>query len=336
MEIESVVTDALESVGVEAYVPPTEDSVAADLMLDIDGITTLVELKRRALVDGAAAATLLGQSRAENTVLLAIGDRVTEEARSQLLHAGAGFLDLRGRLGLRARGIVINADVPTARGTRQRTDALAGKAGMEVATQLLMSPSAPTAVRQLARDLNRSPSTVSEVLAAFRDDGLIDQTNTVVDTRLFWRVAEMWPGGRIYLGRQPSGEDAKTLRLGLGDAETTSSGWALTDTAAAAAYGAPVAFRAGQQLDFFVPDDSVAQRAIRLLGAAPPGSRPAVSIRVAPVPAAVEHRIADATVPPGWPLAHPVLVALDLAQDPGRGREILDAWTPDERWPRVW
>lgn len=29
-------------------------------------------------------------------------------------------------------------------------------------------------------------------------------------------------------------------------------------------------------------------------------------------------------------------VALDLAQDTGRGREILDAWTPDERWTRVW
>jgi hypothetical protein len=43
-----------------------------------------------------------------------------------------------------------------------------------------------------------------------------------------------------------------------------------------------------------------------------------------------------ATNPFEWPLAHPVFVALDLAQDTGRGREILDAWTPPERWARVW
>ena len=28
------------------------------------------------------------------------------------------------------------------------------------------------------------------------------------------------------------------------------------------------------------------------------------------------------------PTAHPLFLALDLAQDPGRGREILDQWQP--------
>lgn len=37
-----------------------------------------------------------------------------------------------------------------------------------------------------------------------------------------------------------------------------------------------------------------------------------------------------------WPLAQPLFVALDLAQDPGRGREILADWTPPEQWHRVW
>jgi len=37
-----------------------------------------------------------------------------------------------------------------------------------------------------------------------------------------------------------------------------------------------------------------------------------------------------------WPLAQPLFVALDLAQDPGRGREILNDWTPPEPWHRVW
>jgi hypothetical protein len=35
-------------------------------------------------------------------------------------------------------------------------------------------------------------------------------------------------------------------------------------------------------------------------------------------------------------LAHPLFVALDLAADPGRGREILDGWTPPADVARVW
>jgi hypothetical protein len=58
-------------------------------------------------------------------------------------------------------------------------------------------------------------------------------------------------------------------------------------------------------------------------------------LRVAPVPLATRSRI-DLSGPPKWPLAHPLFVALDLAQDIGRGREILEAWNPDERWTRVW
>jgi hypothetical protein len=36
-----------------------------------------------------------------------------------------------------------------------------------------------------------------------------------------------------------------------------------------------------------------------------------------------------------FPVANHVVVALDLAQDSGRGREILDAWNP-EGHIRVW
>lgn len=338
MELESLVLDALERLGVVARVPAGRGPAEPTLVVDLDGAETAIQLKRRSLVDERTASSLLLEPRPTGTVLLAVGDRVTEDARQTLLQARAGFLDLRGHLGLRTSGIVINTSVPTYKPAPERSEALAGKAGVEVATRLLMAPSVAVAVRQLARELNRSPSTVSEVLAALRSEGLIDETNTVVDTSLFWRVAGKWASGRIYLERQPSPGDAihaQTLRLGLEDPETT-SGWALSDTAAAAAYGAPVAFREGQQLDFFVPDDAVAQRAIRLLGAAQPGSRAAVSIRVAPVPAAVNRRVGAAAVPLHWPLAHPVFVALDLAQDLGRGREILDAWTPDTRWSRVW
>jgi hypothetical protein len=125
------------------------------------------------------------------------------------------------------------------------------------------------------------------------------------------------------------------LRLGLDDV-AHHSGWALSDSAAAAAYGAPLAFRSDQILDFFVPDQSVIRRATTLLGVADSASHARATVRVAPVPAVVQRRVDHASSPFEWPLAHPLFVALDLAQDVGRGREILDAWTPDGRWTRVW
>ncbi len=158
----------------------------------------------------------------------------------------------------------------------------------------------------------------------------------MTDTTLFWHLSERWPRQRKFVATVPVDTDhamTRPLRLGLDDAD--GPGWALTDTAAAAAYGAPIAFRAGPQLDFLVPDESVLQRAVRLLGSTDSTQTAAASLRVAPVPAATRYRV-DRGMSGEWPLAHPVFVALDLAQDTGRGREILDAWTPDERWTRVW
>jgi DNA-binding transcriptional ArsR family regulator len=208
---------------------------------------------------------------------------------------------------------------------------------LEVATALLMEPAAGVAVRELARRLGRSPSTVSDVLAALRRAGLVDERHRVEGTQLFWEVADRWPVNRDYLARLP-GDDAtisKPLRLGLDDAGNT-VGWALTDSAAAVAYGAPLAVRTGQLLDFYVPDQATLRRATALLGAASSRSQARGAVRVAPVRAACSHRVDLVTNPFEWPLAHPVFVALDLAQDAGRGREILDAWTPSARWVRVW
>ncbi len=98
-------------------------------------------------------------------------------------------------------------------------------------------------------------------------------------------------------------------------------------------YGASVAFRADQRLDFFVPDQTVVRRAVTLLGAAETAATAQASVRAAP--AVTQQRIELDTNTLEWPLAHPVFVALDLAQDAGRSREILGTWTPDG-WTRVW
>ena len=65
-------------------------------------------------------------------------------------------------------------------------------------------------------------------------------------------------------------------------------------------------------------------------------SQAQVTVRVAPVPAVVKNRVDLDANPTEWPLAHPLFVALDLAQDVDRGREILSTWTPNEGWTRVW
>lgn len=89
-------------------------------------------------------------------------------------------------------------------------------------------------------------------------------------------------------------------------------------------------------LNFFVPDQSVLRRAVTLLGGVAFSAEAAATLRVPPVAAATAHRVDRANSRLGWPLVQPLFVALDLALDVGRGREILQGWTPDDGWPRVW
>ena len=341
MDIEALVVDAFAQLGIEARLRVGVPVVGTpergiELVLDPDGVAATVQVQQRSLVTDDVAERLLAESSSPGAVvLLVVADRVTGAARKALTSRRGGYLDLRGRLALRADGLVIDAEVEPVKERAERSEALSGKAGLEVATSLLMQPERPVAVRVLARELGRSPSTASDVLAALRRDDLIDSTNAVVGTDLFWRVADRWPSRRIHLATLPTPSDTsltRPLRLGLDDVKNE-SGWALTDSAAAVAFGAPLSFRSGQVLDFFVPDESVVRRATTLLGAAASASQAQATVRVAPVPAIVSQRVSDESAE--WPLAHPLFVALDLAQDVGRGREILDAWTPDG-WARVW
>jgi hypothetical protein len=253
-----------------------------------------------------------------------------------LRDAGWGWLDLRGHLHIAGQGLFIDADVPALRETPGRTEPLAGRVGLEVAVLLLLAPSKPATVRPVAAALGRAASSVSAVLSSMRAAALIDEQRRPAVPALFWELADRWRPAHVDVASLPStGDEAVggALRLGLENV-TESSGWALGDTIAAAAYGAAVGSRSDYPPDLYVPDEGILRRATRLLGAAPDHDSRTATLRVAPVPMVCAYRVDSPDT--RWPLAQPLFVALDLAQDPGRGREILDAWTPAEPAHRVW
>jgi hypothetical protein len=330
----------LDLVPAERY----SDDAWGDAVLDPRGLDVEIEVKQLALVTADVAERLVrsrqGEPRSEPALaFMVVANRVTEDARAVLLRGGWGYLDLRGHLALRfGKRVMVNTSVPATWSPAVRAEGLAGTAGLEVATALLMDPHRAFAVRELARHLGRAPSTVSAVAKALRREQLVTEDLRPEGPQLFWAVADRWPRRRTYLAQAPAAGDAGLtgpLRLGLDQVETT-AGWALTDSAAAAAMGAPIVVRSDGPLDFFVPDETVARRATRLLDptASPESAR--CSIRVGPVPAVCRHRLDAPTSYFEWPMAHPLFVALDLAQDKGRGREILRDWNPTTGWKRAW
>lgn len=336
-DAEAHAVDVFKSLGIttETHSAALDDTI--DLVLEADTLDIALTLKYRSLVTDLVAQQLIDQTLTTKAILFVVADRITAAARTVLLEHRAGYLDLRGRIALRAPSLILDTDIQPISTRTERTTALAGKAGLEVACAILTDPERSHSIRALARELGRSPSTVSDVLTALRRNNLIDTHNTLSGTELFWLAADHWHTPRTHLATLPQPDDAtaqRPLRMNP-DITDNQPGWALTDAGAAAMYGAPVPFRDNQRLDFYVPDQPIIRRAITLLGTADSAATARASIRVVPVPAAVRHRVDLDTNSLHWPLAHPVFVALDLAHDIGRGREILDSWTP-EGCIRVW
>ncbi|OLT03798.1 hypothetical protein BJF90_03820 [Pseudonocardia sp. CNS-004] len=259
---------------------------------------------------------------------MVVADRITAEARQRLRQAGLSWLDRRGHLRLVGPGLLVDADVPASSAPVAERSGIVGDVGVELAAQLLLDPGEPVGVRAAATALSRAPSSISEAFRALRAAGLVDVKRRPVVPELFWELSSRWnPVSRDLaslpdLGRSPENE---ALRLGIDDVGTT-TGWALTDTVAAAVFGAPVGMRADHPRDFYVPDQRTLRRAVQVLGPAIAPSSRVGRVRLAPTPMVCARRIdATAWANERWPLANPLFVALDLAQDPGRGREILDA-----------
>jgi hypothetical protein len=345
MQAEQALLEALTSIGLRAVQPINPDS-HVDVWVDVpSGGRVPIEVKYTSL---ASLHGLQGQldrweRRMPETVdglpivKVLVADRITADARHHLRDADWGWLDLRGHLHVVAPGMFVDANVePTHTLGHRSSDPFAGRSGLEVAADLLLNPHDPVGIRALAKRIGRSPSTVSEVVARLREAHLIDEDHTPVVPELFWSLAPAWRPVSADVTSLPDTDDRPLLAaLRVGRDGGSGSGWALTDSPAALIYGAPIALRRDYPPVLYVPDDTTLRRAVQVLGPTSVSSNRSATLKVAPVRTVSTQRVTDYSQST-WPLAHPLFVALDLAQDPGRGREILSEWTPPEKWIRVW
>ncbi len=334
-------TAAFAAVGINAT-PSTTSDPQADLVLDVHGTPLAVNIKVVATATPENVAKWLrtspDASSGNRPACLVIADRVVSGARQLLTESGWGWLDLRGHLHLSSRGVHIDTKVPATSQPMRTPRVFAGKVTLEVATGMLLVPDRPASIRGLARELNRSPSSISAAVSALQNAQLVDDQYRPVVPDLFWETADAWRPATTTISRIDLLHDpaiTEVLRTAWDDV-AGSSGWALTDTLAAAAYGAPAGVRADYPPDFYVPDEAIAHRAATMLGVPTSDVVRGATLHVAPVRQVCATRWPARDADTRWPLAHPLFVALDLANDPGRGREILDGWTPPVDVTRVW
>jgi hypothetical protein len=292
------------------------------LHVTFDNTRTEIEVVTAAYATEPRADELIRDRAPNDAVPVLVADRITSDARVRLSEAKWGWFDRRGHLNLRAPGLLINAEVPPSPRAEQTSDEpIRGRAGLAVAYRLLIDPNTPLSPTRSS--LGLAPSTISVAISRLRAAGLVDANGLPVLPELFWALAEQWTPARTWLAVEPNPSEAKWH-------DPQAPGWCVSGTVAAAELGAPVVSTTSIP-DLYVPGPVAVTIASRRYGLAPDPTVAAASIAAAPVADITAHRRAPNNQ--AWPLAHPVAVALDLAQDRSRGREILEDWTPIER---VW
>lgn len=256
-----------------------------------------------------------------------VADRVTVEARGILTDAGWSWLDRRGRLHLRAPAVRVDVDVE---GTALTTGpgpsgpAIRGMGGIGVACWLCEHPGLSLSPTRNRAELGLAPSTISTAVTRLKAAGLVEDDGTGVFPELFWELAAAWRPARTWVASCPDPAD--------NSAEPGEPGWRVSGSAAAAAWGAPIVAAGDGELELYVRSPVEVSIALRRYGTAEPG-RGAATLAVPPTTAVgVPPRRGTPSVS-SWPAAPVVAVALDLAQDPSRGREVLASWErPDAVW----
>jgi hypothetical protein len=222
---------------------------------------------------------------------------------------------------------------PTAAPASTRVRNPFSASGQQLALWLLMHPHESASPRAIARELDVSAGQVSNLLAALDAQALLQRDRTPLVPELFWALTEHWHPRRHAVATLPS------LDVLAAAPELKVAQWVVGDSRAAAAYGAPVALTGDYPPDLYVPDTKVLSWMLNRGQRATDPAQRVATLAVAPIRLLHDRRFVRPDPDDGpWPLAHPVVVALDLAAERGRGREVLDGWTPtdDLGVERVW
>lgn len=273
------------------------------------------------VVTPAVARRITRGRRPPRRVSVVVGDLIGDSARRVLRDAGWGWLDRRGHLCLIAEGMWV--DTPVAPMPRVGSGAtgvpIRGTSGIAVAAAHLLRSEHPPGVRDLARRVGLSAASISTARRRLVDAGLLSSSGEPAEPELFWALVAVWRPTRVALLRLPAP---------AGEGKLVATG-----TRAAVALGAPLLATGDYPIHLLAADERAFQRA-RLLGGEGTG-QPAATLALAPTPLAVDPDLVGPTSVEGFPTAHPLFVALELAGDPGRGAEALDTWSP-EGFDRVW
>jgi len=309
------------------------------LIATVDGIEMRVEIKAASVITPAVVTRMIASidRRRKTVARVAVGDLITGPAQRALRDAGWGWLDRRGHLVLRTKGVHIDADVPADR--RPTTGAapqrISGSAAISWAAALLLAPEDPPSMREVARRVSLSHSAIVAASKRLQAASLIRSDGRPLLPELFWALAEEWHPNAVALARLPPVGDASAYGA-LGVNLEGEPGWAVAGTVGAVAWGAPVVIGSGYPPDFYVPSAVELRQATLRLGEAPRYEERACTVAVAPTPLVCTQRFDRESSEWGdWRFAHGLFAALDLAQDQARGSEILEDWKPKD-FTRVW
>ena len=98
---EAAFTRALDSLGHKV----AATAATGDLRVIVDGTEVTVEVRAASVVDHATVARLSGTKPRAGVQRVVVGDLITQPARDDLTSAGCSWLDRRGHLVLRAKGV---------------------------------------------------------------------------------------------------------------------------------------------------------------------------------------------------------------------------------------
>ena len=313
-----------------------------------DGQTLQIEVRATAHPTTEEASTIARRHRRSKSgaALLLVADKLSEETRKLLVREGVSFFDRRGHLVLVTPTRTIEADIAAAPRPRRAAGnaAVRGASGLSAGLAALLTPDEPPRVRETARAAGLSHTAISLALGQLRDANLVDGSSRAVLPDLFEAVVDAWQWPTTTDTRIPPPGDRRLEAVGVrfagpfydnlteldiavdhADAQPrdANAGWAMVGAQAAVAYGADVVVGRDALVSWIVPQDRYLTATRLHLQLEEDDGEPA---RLVAAPCLLAVRLRRQS--PKGPLAHPLVVAIDLARDRGRGREILQTFNP--------